>query len=190
MSSRRGSKPADAVVAPRSQRTTIDEKTRHGLRRWAAASVVGVILLLLGTAGAPAGAAPMPGQRATGAVPAGAVEQVLRDRLAASAVPGAAFVVVHREGASSAGGVGRTGDGGAVTARTPFVIGSTSKSFTALAVMQLVDEGVVDLDAPVRRYVPELQLADGQATNSITVRHLLQQTSGLPRRRGCVSRRS
>ena len=180
MSSRRGSKPADAVVAPRSQRTTIDEKTRHGLRRWAAASVVGVILLLLGTAGAPAGAAPMPGQRATGAVPAGAVEQVLRDRLAASAVPGAAFVVVHREGASSAGGVGRTGDGGAVTARTPFVIGSTSKSFTALAVMQLVDEGVVDLDAPVRRYVPELQLADGQATNSITVRHLLQQTSGLP----------
>ena len=104
----------------------------------------------------------------------------MRDRLAASAVPGAAFVVVHREGASSSGGVGHTGDGGAVTARTPFVIGSTSKSFTALAVMQLVDEGLVDLDAPVLRYVPELRLADGQATDSITVRHLLQQTSGLP----------
>jgi CubicO group peptidase (beta-lactamase class C family) len=169
------------VVAPRSHRTTVDEKIRHGLRRWAAASVVGVILLLLGTAGAPAGAAPMPDQRVIGAVPAaGAVEQMLRDRLAASAVPGAAFVVIHREGASSAGGVGRTGDGGAVTARTPFVIGSTSKSFTALAIMQLVDEGVVDLDAPVRRYIPELRLADGQATDSITVRHLLQQTSGLP----------
>ena len=152
------------------------------VRLWAATPMVGaVVLLLLGAAGASAGATPVPVQRAIGAVPAaGAVEQVLRDRLAASAVPGAAFVVVHREGASSSGGVGRTGDGGAVTARTPFVIGSTSKSFTALAVMQLVDEGVVDLDAPVRRYVPELRLADGQATDSITVRHLLQQTSGLP----------
>jgi CubicO group peptidase (beta-lactamase class C family) len=115
------------VVAPRSHRT-IDEKTRYGLRRWAAASVVEAILLLLGIAGATAGAAPVPVHRAIGAVPAaGAVEQVLRDRLAASAVPGAAFVVVHREGASSSGGVGHTGDGGVVTARTLFVIGSTSK---------------------------------------------------------------
>jgi CubicO group peptidase (beta-lactamase class C family) len=140
-----------------------------------------VVLLLIGAAGASAGATSVPVQRAIGAVPAaGAVEQVLRDRLAASVVPGAAFVVVHREGASFAGGVGHTGDGGAVTARTPFVIGSTSKSFTALAVTQLVDEGVVDLDAPVRRYIPELRLANGQATDSITVRQLLQQTSGLP----------
>jgi CubicO group peptidase (beta-lactamase class C family) len=46
--------------------------------------------------------------------------------------------------------------------------------------MQLVDEGVVDLDAPVRRHIPELRLANGEATDSITVRHLLQQTSGLP----------
>ena len=153
-----------------------------GVRLWAATPIVGaVVVLLLGAARASAGTTQVPDHRAVGAGPAaGAVEQVLRDRLAASAVPGAAFVVVHREGASSAGGVGRTGDGGAVTARTPFVIGSTSKSFTALAVMQLVDEGLVDLDAPVRRYVPELRLADGQATDSITVRHLLQQTSGLP----------
>ena len=82
-----------------------------GVRLWAATPIVGaVVLLLLGAAGASAGATPVPVQRAIGAVPAaGAVEQVLRDRLAASAVPGAAFVVVHREGASSSGGVGRTG---------------------------------------------------------------------------------
>ena len=153
-----------------------------GVRWWGATPIVGAaVVLLLSAASAAAGTAQVPDLRAVGAVPAaGAVEQVLRDRMAASAVPGAAFVVVHREGASSAGGVGRTADGGAVTARTPFVIGSTSKSFTALAVMQLVDEGVVDLDAPVRRYIPELRLANGQATDSITVRHLLQQTSGLP----------
>lgn len=153
-----------------------------GVRWWGATPIVGAaVVLLLSAAGAAAGTAQVPDHRAVGAVPAaGSVEQVLRDRLAASAVPGAAFVVVHREGTSYAGGVGRTADGGAVTARTPFVIGSTSKSFTALAVMQLVDEGVVDLDAPVRRYIPELRLANGQATDSITVRHLLQQTSGLP----------
>jgi CubicO group peptidase (beta-lactamase class C family) len=87
---------------------------------------------------------------------------------------------VHRDGRSYARGVGRTGDASEVTSRTPFVIASTTKSFTALAVMQLVDEGAVDLDAPVRRYVPELRLADGEATDTISVRHLLQQTSGLP----------
>jgi CubicO group peptidase (beta-lactamase class C family) len=146
-----------------------------GVGHRATAAIIGtVVLLLLGVAGAPASAAQVSDHRAVGEV-----EQVLHDRLAASGIPGAAFVVTHRDGASSAGGVGRIG-GGAVTSRTPFVIGSTSKSFTALAVMQLVDVGAVHLDAPVRRYVPELRLADDQATDSITVRHLLQQTSGLP----------
>ena len=61
---------------------------------------------------------------------------------------------------------------------TAFVIGSTSKSFTALAVMQQVDAGAVDLDAPVRRYVPEFAMADPAAA-AITVRQVLQQTSGI-----------
>ena len=71
-----------------------------------------------------------------------------------------------------------------MSADTPFVIGSTSKSFTALAVMQLVDDGLVDLDAPVRRYVPELRLVQPGAADSITVRQVLQQTSGLPEAAG------
>jgi CubicO group peptidase (beta-lactamase class C family) len=53
---------------------------------------------------------------------------------------------------------GRVSSGGwgqGVDADTPFVLGSISKSFTALAVMQLVDRGDVGLDAPVRRYVPD-----------------------------------
>ena len=41
-----------------------------------------------------------------------------------------------------------------MTAQTPLVLGSTSKSFTALAVMQLVEAGKISLDAPVRRYLP------------------------------------
>jgi CubicO group peptidase (beta-lactamase class C family) len=88
---------------------------------------------------------------------------------------------VTADGQVSAHGVGTTGDGERVTADTRFAIART-KSFTALAVAQLVDDGVVDLDDPVRRHVPELRLADG-AGDAITVRHLLQHTSGLTTRR-------
>jgi CubicO group peptidase (beta-lactamase class C family) len=104
-------------------------------------------------------------------------EAALAEQLDASHVPGGALSVVTNQGTDSAG-VGDAGDAEA-TAATPFVIGSTTKSFTALAVMQLVDAGEVDLDAPVRDYVPELSLARGEAVDSITVRHVLQQTSGL-----------
>jgi len=109
--------------------------------------------------------------------PGDGAERVFADQLRASHVPGGALSIVTR-GGTGAVGVGTAGDD-AATATTPFVIGSTTKSFTALAVMQLVDSGDVDLDAPVREYVPELSLAEGQAVNSITVRHVLQQTSGL-----------
>jgi CubicO group peptidase (beta-lactamase class C family) len=108
------------------------------------------------------------------------IEHAVQERMAASGVPSAAFVVVARSEPSVARGLGRATANRPVTGSTPFVLGSTSKSFTALAVMQLVDAGLVDLDAPVRHYVPELQLADGEPVDAITVRHLLQQTSGIP----------
>jgi CubicO group peptidase (beta-lactamase class C family) len=46
--------------------------------------------------------------------------------------------------------------------------------------MQLVEEGKVDMDAPVQRYVPEFRLADAEASRQITIRHLLLHTSGIP----------
>jgi CubicO group peptidase (beta-lactamase class C family) len=57
-----------------------------------------------------------------------------------------------------------------VTVATPFKIGSLSKSFTALAVMQLVEAGKIELDAPVQQYLPEFRVADPAASNRITVR--------------------
>ncbi|MBN1219504.1 MAG: beta-lactamase family protein, partial [Anaerolineae bacterium] len=63
--------------------------------------------------------------------------------------------------------------------QTPFFIGSLTKSFTALAVMQLVEAGKIDLDAPVQHYLPWFRVANPQASAQITVRHLLNQTSGL-----------
>ena len=58
-------------------------------------------------------------------------------------------------------------------ADAPFVVGSLSKSFTAVAVMQLVEQGAVDLDAPASRYAPGYDVPD-----EVTVRSLLNQTSG------------
>ncbi|MFE9325278.1 serine hydrolase domain-containing protein [Nocardia sp. NPDC052278] len=62
---------------------------------------------------------------------------------------------------------------------TMFGLGSVSKTFTATAVMRLVAEGKVELDAPVRRYVPELVLRDAAAAAEMTVLNLLNHTAGL-----------
>jgi CubicO group peptidase (beta-lactamase class C family) len=66
-----------------------------------------------------------------------------------------------------------------VTQRTLFLIASVTKTFTATAVMRLVADGKIALDAPVRRYVPELVLADERAADQVTVLNLLNHTSGL-----------
>ncbi|MDR8409843.1 beta-lactamase family protein [Nonomuraea sp. 3-1Str] len=63
--------------------------------------------------------------------------------------------------------------------RTLFPLASVTKTFTATALMRLVAEGKVELDAPVRRYVPELMLADADAAAEITVLNLLNHTAGL-----------
>ncbi|GAP50265.1 serine hydrolase domain-containing protein [Streptomyces azureus] len=66
-----------------------------------------------------------------------------------------------------------------VDEKTLFHLASVSKTFTATALMRLAAEGKVDLDAPVRRYVPEMKLADEQAAAQITVLNLLNHTAGL-----------
>src|SRR4051812_41915726 len=66
-----------------------------------------------------------------------------------------------------------------VSTDTVFQIGSITKVYTATLVMQLVDEGLVDLEAPVRTYLPEFRLADESAAGSITIRQLLSHTSGI-----------
>lgn len=61
---------------------------------------------------------------------------------------------------------------------TIFQYGSTNKTFTATAIMRLVEEGRVDLDAPVRTYVPELRLRDEDVARRVTVLQLLNHTAG------------
>lgn len=113
-----------------------------------------------------------------------AIDRYVQSQVDANAFPGVALAIVEGGSIAHARGFGHDGQGQAVTPQTPFMIGSNSKSFTALAIMQLVETGKLDLDAPVQRYVPAFQLADPAASASITVRQLLTHTSGLPTNAG------
>ncbi|WP_159618668.1 serine hydrolase domain-containing protein [Arthrobacter zhaoguopingii] len=64
------------------------------------------------------------------------------------------------------------------TTDSVFQIGSITKLWTATLVMQLADEGLVDIDRPVREYLPEFQLGDDAAAAVITIRQLLSHTAG------------
>ena len=65
-----------------------------------------------------------------------------------------------------------------VDEHTLFQFGSTGKTFTATAIMRLVDQGRVDLDATVRTYLPELTLSDESVAGAVTVLQLLNHTAG------------
>lgn len=65
-----------------------------------------------------------------------------------------------------------------VDERTLFQFGSTGKTYTATAVLRLVEDGKVDLDAPVRTYVPELRLKDAEVAERVTVAQLFNHTAG------------
>ncbi|MFI6316793.1 serine hydrolase domain-containing protein [Nonomuraea sp. NPDC050556] len=103
------------------------------------------------------------------------LRQMLPDLLAEHQVPGAVVAVgAGGETAEAAAGLLNTATGVEVTADSLFQIGSITKVLTATLVMQLVDEGKVELDAPVRAYLPTFDLAGGR----ITVRQLLCHVAG------------
>jgi len=106
-----------------------------------------------------------------------AIDAYVTEQMNHLGIPGMALGVVqdgqitHLHGFRMADSSGR-----AVTPQTPFYIGSVTKSFTALAVLQLVEAGKINLDAPVQKYLPWFELADKDASAKITVRNLLNQT--------------
>src|SRR5215217_640438 len=110
-----------------------------------------------------------------------AIDDYVRARLNDLRMPGAALgIVKNGEGVHLQRFGSPKKDERAVTVETPFKIGSMSKSFTALSIMQLVEAGKIELDAPVQQYLPEFRVADPEASKRITVRHLLNQVSGIP----------
>jgi CubicO group peptidase (beta-lactamase class C family) len=117
---------------------------------------------------------------ASGNAPFDAIDAYLEEQMRRLNLPGVSLAIVEGQQIVHLRGFGRARPGGeAPSPQTPFFIGSLTKSFTALAVMQLVEAGQVELDAPLQRYLPWFRVADPQASAQITVRHLLNQTSGL-----------
>ncbi|MDX2560208.1 serine hydrolase [Streptomyces sp. TX20-6-3] len=137
-----------------------------------AAAVTAVAAVTAGSAGAAqpgAGATPATGTPAAALKGPGALNPALQDVLGRMPDPVVAGALVRRDGTGAAVGP--------VTADAHFRIGSVTKTFTSTVVLQLVAERRIALDAPARRYVPELLPA---AYDRVTVRQLLDHTSGLP----------
>ncbi|HET6707150.1 serine hydrolase domain-containing protein [Amycolatopsis sp.] len=108
----------------------------------------------------------------------------LRDRipelLAEYGIPSAAIGVL-RDGEITefAVGVKTVETGEPATTDTVYQVGSMTKTWTALAFLQLVDEGTAGLDEPIRAYLPEFEVADPETTAKVTARHLLNHTNGI-----------
>ncbi len=107
----------------------------------------------------------------------------LRDVVASLAeelgVPGVAVGVLHDgEEHHVCHGVTSVDNPLPVDEQTLFFCGSTTKTFTATAIVRLVEQGAIDLDAPVRTYVPEFQVADEEASATATVLQILNHTAG------------
>ncbi|MCA1713034.1 MAG: beta-lactamase family protein, partial [Actinobacteria bacterium] len=108
---------------------------------------------------------------------------VLEAELGRWQVPGLSLALVADGEVRWTAGIGvRTaGDPAPVTERTLFQHGSCVKAYTALLACVLASESVLDLDAPVRRWVPELELPDADRAASVTLRDLLAHRSGISR---------
>jgi CubicO group peptidase (beta-lactamase class C family) len=90
-------------------------------------------------------------------------------------LPGLALGIVQGDRILYLKGYGQAESSGRpVTPETPFGLGSIGKSVTAIAVLQLIEEGKIDIDAPIQRYLPTKY----KGAEFITVRQLLNQTSG------------
>lgn len=110
------------------------------------------------------------------------VQQGLNALVHSDGLPAALASVKDREGRTRTytAGVGDLATGSKVPRDGQVRIGSNTKTFTAVVVLQLVGEGKIGLDAPVDTYLPGLVRGKGIDGRRITVRQLLQQTSGLP----------
>jgi len=94
-------------------------------------------------------------------------------------IPGAAVGIWHKGREYTAGfGVTSIENPLPVTSDTLFQVGSISKTFTGTLLMQLAEQGKIDLDMPVRTYIKDLKLRDKSTAKQVTTRHLLTHTGG------------
>jgi len=128
-----------------------------------------------------------PATAAPGTAPAGGdaaaafreLGDLVARRMAALKVPGAALgVILDGEEFAAGFGVTNVDQPLPVEAGTLFQLGSIAKTYTATALMGLVEQGKLDLEAPVRTYLPEFRVADAATSDQVRLRHLVTHSAG------------
>lgn len=107
------------------------------------------------------------------------IDRFITTQMKTHHIPGLALTITHNNQVLHVKGYSTANNERPVTAQTQFLIASVSKSFTAIAVMQLVEAGQINLDSSVQTYLPEFTVTDPALAAKITIRHLLNQVSGL-----------
>jgi len=116
-----------------------------------------------------------------------AIDDYINSKMKSFKIPGLALSIVKNDQIVYLKGYGRANvRGKPVTPQTPFNIASVYKSFIGLGISQLIETGKIDIDAPVKTYLPWFTLADPEAARQITIKHLLSHTSGLSKRSGII----
>ncbi|MGH2812490.1 MAG: serine hydrolase domain-containing protein [Actinomycetota bacterium] len=107
------------------------------------------------------------------------LDRFVKSEMKRTGVPGVEVGLLHRGSRYVQGyGVTSVDHPLPVTADTLFQIGSTTKTFTATAVMRLVEQGKLELNVPLRRYLPDLRLKNKEAERKATLLNLLTHTGG------------
>ncbi|MFD2444931.1 serine hydrolase domain-containing protein [Bacillus sp. CGMCC 1.16607] len=108
------------------------------------------------------------------------IDHYVKKQMKEQSIVGLSYAIIKDDKIVHMNALGKADLGRAMKTSTPIRIGSLSKSFTALAIMQLVEKGSINLQAPVTQYIPSFQLKDKEKSDKITVQHLLNQVSGIP----------
>lgn len=112
--------------------------------------------------------------------PSEAIDDYVNKQMKIADIPGLSLGIVKNDQIVYLKGYGKADETNRlVTPQTPFMIGSVTKSFTALAIRQLANEGKIELHKPVRDYIPWFQLSDIEASKQITIHNLLDHKSGI-----------
>ncbi|SDL38859.1 serine hydrolase domain-containing protein [Streptomyces indicus] len=145
----------------------------HRMRHAVALTLALLLALLLGAPLASAVAGPASTAHAD-------LDAYIRERMDATGTPGLSYAVVGPDGPVHQRSWGHDGRGAPVTADTPFLWGSVAKPVTATAVMTLVQDGRLALDDRVVDHLPAFRFGGAEHASEVTVRHLLDQTAGIP----------
>ncbi|MEU4875269.1 serine hydrolase domain-containing protein [Streptomyces sp. NPDC021608] len=161
---------------------------RPGTPRWSrrgflSTAAVGCATASLATApsaaGSPRSAPQGGGTGGTGNPLFSALDAKIEEAMRTYAIPGAAVgVLLNGQEYVKGYGVTNVDHPVPVDGDTVFRVGSTTKTFTGTTLMRLAERGKVELDAPVRRYLPDFAVADPFASSQVTVRQLLNHSAG------------